>query len=185
MASSTNDMPRLQMSARTSYPSLPDWSLIRSGWCVCVCVCEGRAETGHLLYVCVGSQICSKWTNSYPTEPCCPGNGFDSKFITILSSSENWTSNTTYQEYSRPMNMVCFKSLKNIHNQVWLGLKWRSNTTTSINMSFVPGIELNRLRTGLVQLMLGWGGGSLLLPPLQAWERGWGWGWWGWGWVCN
>ena len=116
-------------------PCLTEVWYAPAGVSVCVCVKEGRVEIGHLLYVCVGSQICSK-TNSYPTEPCCPGNGFDSKFITILSSSENWTSNTTYQEYSRPMNMVCFKSLKNIHNQVWLGLKWRSNTTTSINMSF-------------------------------------------------
>lgn len=57
---------------------------VEIGHLLYVCVCEGRAETGHLLYVCVGSK-----TNSYPTEPCCPGNGFDSKFITILSTSEN------------------------------------------------------------------------------------------------
>jgi len=46
-----------------------------------------------------------------------------------------------------------FQVLNNIHNQVWLGLKWRSNTTQKYKheLWILPGIELPDLRTGLVQ----------------------------------
>ena len=88
--------------------------------CVCMCVCvhvcvyEGRKARDRSSLCMLVAKYAASGQLAVQQSPVVLVTGFDSKFITcctILSTSKNLTSSTTYQEYPRPMNMVCFKSL--------------------------------------------------------------------------